>query len=311
METAFSMQCKPVFFRGRLRKTIALVQMPVNPPRPKAPPLNALRAFEAAARLGGFARAAEELLVSPGAVSQQVRLLEDWAGLPLFERRAQGVELTEAGRAVHPDLVAAFDAVGRAAQKLRARGSQPLLIAALPSVAQLWLMPRLAKLRRALPGHAISVTALETAPNLLREPFSLALFLLPRGQGAEIVQDALVPVCAPELAIRVRSPDDLMQLPCLTDTSWSADWDLWWRQAGSHQTFVPLGPRYSLYAMAVEDALAGAGILMGHTALLQPHLNAGRLVAPLPIEVDNGLSLAALVPPGAASETLAELLSAL
>lgn len=281
--------------------------MSINPPRPKAPPLNALRAFEAAARHGGFARAAEELLVSPGAVSQQVRQLEDWAGLQLFERKAHGVALTEAGRAVQPDLLAAFDALGQVAQKLRARGSQPFLIAALPAVAQLWLTPRLGRLRRAMPGHAISVTAVEAPPNLLREPFSLSLFLLPVGQGEELARDALVPVCAPDLAADVQKPEDLLHMACLTDLTWYNDWEFWWRQAMPGRTFVPIGPRYSLYSMAVEDAKAGAGVLMGHRALVAPFLNEGSLVAPLGLEVENGLALSALVPPGAAPSVLSDL----
>ena len=84
--------------------------MSVSPPRPKGPPLNALRAFEAAARLGGFALAAEELSVTPGAVSQHIRALEDWAGVALFERRAQGVRLTPEGAALAPRFARAFDA---------------------------------------------------------------------------------------------------------------------------------------------------------------------------------------------------------
>lgn len=283
--------------------------MPVDPPRPMAPPLNALRAFEAAARLGGFSSAAEELRVSPGAVSQQVRALEKWAGLRLFERRPHGVILTEAGRSVQADLLSAFDALGRAAQKLNARGAKPFLIAALPAVAQLWLTPRLGGLRRVLPGQEISVTALETPPNLLREPFSVALFLVPVGQGEILTIDALVPVCAPQLAEKLQKPEDLLHLPCLTDLSWVGDWDLWWRQVVPGRSFVPLGPRYSLYSMAVEDAKAGAGILMGHRALVEPFLKEGSLVAPLDAEIDNGLALSALLPPTAPTKLLQSLRS--
>ena len=118
--------------------------MTVSPPRPKGPPLNALRAFEAAARRGSFSAAADELCVTPGAVAQQVKSLEAWAGARLFLRHAQGVELTALGLDVLPGFVAAFDRLGEAAQALRSQAAPDTIgIAALPSIAQLWLSPRL------------------------------------------------------------------------------------------------------------------------------------------------------------------------
>ena len=112
--------------------------MSISPPRPKGPPLNALRAFEAAARLGGFTPAADELCVTPGAISQHIKSLEDWAGSPLFVRRSQGVSLTELGESVAAEFSTAFDAMGNAVRALRTRAAQSSInIAALPSVAQL------------------------------------------------------------------------------------------------------------------------------------------------------------------------------
>jgi LysR family glycine cleavage system transcriptional activator len=89
--------------------------MRVAPTRPKGPPLNALRAFEAAARLGGFAKAAEELSVTPAAVAQQIKSLESWSGAPLFERRSQSVQLTDLGREMFAELKIAFDRLGEVA----------------------------------------------------------------------------------------------------------------------------------------------------------------------------------------------------
>ncbi|WP_372885351.1 LysR family transcriptional regulator [Shimia sp.] len=252
--------------------------MAVTPPRPKGPPLNALRAFEAAARLGGFARAAEELCVTPGAVAQQVRQLEDWAGAALFERRAQGVVLTELGQTVRPELQAAFDALGAAIGALRAAARPARLhVAALPAVAQLWLSPRLPGLRAALPEAEISVTAMEQPPNLDREPFDLTVFFGP-GDGRRIEQDRIFPVCAPAMAARIASVGDLARLPCLNDSSWSDDWPAWLRAQGADIRVS--GPVYSLYALAVEEAVNGAGVLMGHEALVARHLTSGALVKP-------------------------------
>lgn len=93
--------------------------MAISPPRPKGPPLNALRAFEAAARLGGFAAAADELCVTSGAIAQHIKSLESWAGADLFERRSQGVRLTALGSAVAAQFSAAFDGLGEAVHSLR------------------------------------------------------------------------------------------------------------------------------------------------------------------------------------------------
>ncbi|MGJ8616901.1 MAG: LysR family transcriptional regulator, partial [Sulfitobacter sp.] len=139
--------------------------MPIKPPRPRGPHLNAMRCFEASARLGGFSAAADELSVTPGAVSQQVKALEDWVGVPLFERRSQGVALTSLGIQVADEFMAAFDALGSALHSLRAKAPQTKInIAALPSVAQLWLGPRLPMVRATFPDLSISVTAMENPP---------------------------------------------------------------------------------------------------------------------------------------------------
>ena len=252
--------------------------MSVKPPRPKGPPLNALRAFEAAARLGGFAKAADELCVTPGAVAQQVKQLEDWAGAPLFERLAQGVELSRVGREVLPALEIAFDALGGAVGTLRAAARpERIHVAALPAVAQLWLAPRMGAIRAALPGLEISVTALEQPPNLARDPFDVTVFY-GKGAGQRIARDEIFPVCAPEIAARLDRVEALADVPCLADAVWAQDWEVWLKAVGA-QVAVS-GPAYSLYALAVEEAVQGAGVLMGHGALVARHLDSGALVAP-------------------------------
>ena len=134
------------------------------PSRPKGPPLNALRAFESAARLGGFAAAAGELCVTSAAVTQHIKSLEHWVGAPLFERRSQGVRLTPLGNSALREFSSAFDQLGMAVQTLRARAEPQLLrIAALPSIAQLWLSPRLPAVHRELPDLKLSITAMDRA----------------------------------------------------------------------------------------------------------------------------------------------------
>lgn len=254
--------------------------MSIEPPRPKPPPLGALRAFEAAARLGSFARAAEELFVTPSAVSQQIKLLEEWAGGPLFQRKAKGIRPSALGARIYPGVTAAFDQLGQTAQMLQSHAQDRLHIAALPSVAQLWLSPRLPKVRRAFPEVEISVTALEAPPNLLRDPFGLSIFYRDGGSGMALEQDEIFPVCAPEVAEGLLRPIDVLDLPCLSDSAWGDDWDIWLRQVMPKVPATVRGPSYSLYALAVAEAENGAGVLMGHKALVQGHLDSGRLVRP-------------------------------
>jgi LysR family glycine cleavage system transcriptional activator len=288
--------------------------MSVAPRRPKGPPLNAMRAFEAAARTESFVAAAQELGVTPGAVSQHVKTIEDWVGRPLFRRNAQGVELTETGRALLPDFTAAFDALGAAAQALRLRRSGPEIhIAALPSVAQLWLPQRLARVRRALPGLRISVTAMEAPPNLARELFDLSLFITPQGHpGIEIAEDRITPVCAPDLAQEAARPGGLNGMVLLHDQTWAGDWATWAGAAGIALDAPTAGPHYSLYALALEEAKAGAGLLMGHLALVEGALADGTLVQPFAATCATGRALILDLPePGRRTPEIQRVIDAL
>lgn len=269
--------------------------MPVSPPRPKGPPLNALRAFEAAARLGGFANAAEELCVTPGAISQHIKALEDWTGTQLFERRSQGVRLTRAGADLAPWFSTAFDRLGMAIHALRAAAPQPIVqIAALPSVAQLWLSPRLPMLRKALPHAKLSISVLETPPNLHREVFDLSLFIRePNGTDTETVlaEDRIFPVCAPQIAMRLTSPADLQHEVLLHDHIWSEDWALWATNTGHAVPDPKAGSHFSLYSLALDEAKNGAGVLMGHAVLVEDMLDRGELVRPFTDSIETGKAL--------------------
>ena len=252
--------------------------MPVAPRRPKGPPLNALRAFEAAARLESFVAASEELGVTAGAVSQHVKAVEAWSGAELFERGAQGVILTPLGRKLSGDFTQAFDHLAAATQSLRTLAPNPALqIAALPAVAQLWLPARLRKLRALRPDLDVSVTALEAPPRLSRGLFDLSLFIgTPKGTEDRIVlaEDAIFPVSAPELASKL----SLETAPLLHDQTWEDDWPRWSKATGVPVGDPARGARYSLYALAVEEAKSGAGVLMGHRCLIEAALQSGQLV---------------------------------
>lgn len=253
------------------------------------PPLNALRAFEAAGRLGGFAPAAEELGVTPGAVTAHLKGLEAQLGAPLFERAARGVRLTALGARVLPEMTAAFDALNAAVQRMQTEAAPELVrIAALPALAQLWLSPRLPGLRAAEPRVRVSITALEAPPEAKRDAHDLYLFYRAagRGPGQVLARDMIFPVCAPSVAARLAEPADLDPEDCLSDSAWPGDWAAWAAAAGLGAGFRPRGAAFSLYALAVEEAVNGAGVLMGHAALVARHLAEGRLVRPFGPEVE-------------------------
>ncbi|MEL6794479.1 MAG: LysR family transcriptional regulator [Pseudomonadota bacterium] len=251
-----------------------------------------MRAFEAALRLGGFAAAAEELSVTPGAVAAHVKALEALIGAPLFHRRAQGVEPTALAKSAAREFNAAFDQLGGAMQRLRrAAAPKSVRIAALPAIAQLWLSPRLPDLREAWPDAAFSIVALERPPDLTREAFDLTVFFT-AANGAALTIDGprveAAPVCAPSMAERIADMPDLLSQTRLTDAEWREDWARW-----SPEAAAPDGPVHSLYALAVEEAANGGGALIGRRPLIDRHLEDGRLVAPLDRWVDFGETLVA------------------
>ena len=258
--------------------------MAVAPPRIKGPHLNALRAFESAGRLKSFAAAADELSVTPGAISQHIKSLEAWAEGELFVRNTRGVVLTALGEELLPQFSIAFDRLSDAVQALRTKSApNTISIAALPSVAQLWLSEKLGVLRQIAPEIAVSVMALESPPNLAREPYDVALFFSegpPNRDEVVLFQDYIFPVCAPEVAQRLESIDDLKNENLLHDTTWADDWMRWLSEMTDVPTTGLRGATYSLFSVALEEASNGAGVLMGHEALVGAKLKSGILVAP-------------------------------
>lgn len=275
--------------------------MAIAPLRPKGPHLNALRAFEAAARLGSFTAAAEELSVTPGAVTQHIKSLEAWAGAPLFLRNARGVELTSLAEELLPGFTQAFDHLGLAVQALRSKAAPgKIKVAALPSVAQLWLPPRLGQLRQVAPEISVSVVAMESPPNLMREPFDLSLFYSSAPLDADdiaIDRDRIFPVCAPAVAQRLNAITDLQQETLLHDGAWADDWDMWLSARSGAGSISRSGIVHSLFAVALEEARHGGGVLMAHDALVRPLLASGELVRPFADTLDLPTQLVARLSP--------------
>jgi LysR family glycine cleavage system transcriptional activator len=256
------------------------------------PPLNALRAFEATARLGSLLAAAEELGVTHGAVSRQVRLLEGWAGIALFERIGRRLVLTEAGRVYRDALGGAFDALAAASGRLRQHGSlvQSLTVNALPTFAMRWLLPRLAGFQRRHPAIELRLVTADDpverlAPGACDVAIRRRLGAWPPGLvGAPFLAEHEIPVCAPALLehAAIATPADLARQTLLHADKRPGAWARWLAAAGVPDIErAAARQRFDHFYLALQAATDGLGVALGPLPIIADDLAAGRLVAPL------------------------------
>ena len=258
------------------------------------PPLNALRAFEASARLSSVQRAAHELNVTPSAVSQQVQNLEQWVGFPLLERRARQVQATAEGRAYLAAVSAAFDQIAMATAELsQGRMPRSICITCTPGFAVQWLVPRLQLFQDLHPEIDVRIDASTRMLDLRVEAIDLAVR---HGNGRypglvseKLLDDDLIPVASPRLLAgrgRVRKPADLIQHRLLHIET-RDDWRLWFAAQGMEVDWKR-GPLLVDTAIGVQAAPAGTGIILIRRSLAADELASGRLVAPLPQGLSKG-----------------------
>ena len=258
----------------------------------RLPPLNALRAFESAARHGSFVEAANELFVTPAAISHQVRTLEDVLGVVLFTRMARGLRLTEEGRAFLPELTKGFAHLARASQLARGGGlAGRVVVSAIPSFAQLWLLPRLHDFYDRYPEIDLELIAELRSADFAREEVDVGLRYglgsYPGLASVQLLREEVFPVCAPGLLNRgpLRRFADLRHHRLLHDIYISGaeptlTWARWLRDAGVSDIDPTRGPKFSDAIMMIEAAARGYGVALGRTALVADLLAAGRLVRP-------------------------------
>jgi LysR family glycine cleavage system transcriptional activator len=262
----------------------------------RLPPLTALRAFEAAARHASFVKAAEELAVTPAAISQQVRQLEAILGIALFRRLARGLELTEAARACMPEMRRGFAHLARAVEDMRGGGlSGRLAITIIPSFGTRWLVPRLGSFVEAYPDIDVTVVAELRNADLTREDVDVGLRygkgVYPGLSTTLVLTEDVFPVCAPSLLNGpkpLRRLADLRHHTLLHDHQLSGEepslhWRQWLRDAGLADMDPERGPSFSDSVMMMEAAVRGMGVALGRSALASDDLAAGRLVRPLPV----------------------------
>lgn len=255
----------------------------------RLPPLRALEVFEAVCRFGGVARAGEVLGVSPGAVSQQLRLLEDHLGQPLFNRDNRRLELTESARAYFELVYEGFERLRDAHKVLeRNRDFEGLAISALPSLLLKWLAPRVYAWQQGRPQIDLRLESTHREAGLgdggvdFRLTYGAAAGL--HRHKAELFTDTVVPVASPALAHGSLPPAAIAALP-LIHIDWRPDhangptWANWFARAGvAWPGGVP--PRaYSLSSVALDAAAAGEGVALGQRSFIAEDLRAGRLIA--------------------------------
>ncbi len=256
----------------------------------RLPPLGALRAFEAAARLGRMTAAAEELSVSPGAISRQVRQLEDHLGLPLFDGTKARPTLTAAARTLQPVLTTAFQQIEDTVRALGDASRGPLDVACFSTFTVKWLIPRLFDFHAQHPGIEVRLRTTDSGTDAARE--GCDLLITADAAGARdattlpLFAERLGPVLAPALAARtgaLRTPADLAGQPLLHTRMRRNAWDMWAASAGvaMPDPVAAAGPVYEHYYFTLEAAVRGLGIAVAPWHLVMDDVQAGRLVAPL------------------------------
>ncbi len=253
------------------------------------PPLNALRAFDAAARLGSLKAAAEEASVTHGAISRHIRLLEDWLGSPLFLRHNRRVVLTELGEAYLAEIAPAFQRIARATDDARNRRRRKLLrVNALSTFTVRWLLPRLADFRRSHPEIDVEVTTSNDAVDRAGEAAEIIIRGGPdtiHGYVTHVfLTETRQPVCNPALleTLPLATPGDLRMHTLLHSSNMARLWDEWLTMAGVPGLDAAANLVLDHFYLALEAAVGGLGVAMGPSALIGADLAAGRLMAPFP-----------------------------
>jgi len=259
--------------------------------RPRLPPLNTLKAFEAAARHESFTRAAEELCVTQGAVSHQVKALEQELGIKLFNRERQRLVITEAGREYLTVIRDALDRIAVGTERLMQRQSSgALTISTSPDFAAKWLVYRLGRFAESHPEIDLRVSASAPRVDFAREDVDLAVRhgdgKWPGLDAVRLCSERLFPVCSPKLVTgrnRIRTAADLLKFPLLHLNDWTT-WARWFEAAGISDP-VAHGPSVNQASMLIDLAVDGQGVALARTVLAAWDLINGRLVQPIQVSL--------------------------
>jgi LysR family glycine cleavage system transcriptional activator len=255
------------------------------------PPLSALRAFEATARLRSFGKAAAELNVTPAAISHQIHALEEDLGVRLFHRLNRSIELTVSARVLLPGLSDAFAGIHASIRRLRAHNDTgTLTVTASPSIAAKWLVLRLHRFQERYPEIDVRISATDDVVDLARGDFDVAIrYGTGRYPGLTVellMRNEVFPACSPRLLEAgppLRTPEDLRHHALIHDQAVDRDplaptWAMWLKAAGVAGVPAAAGLSFSVGYMALDAAIAGHGVVLAYSTIAAADLAAGRLV---------------------------------
>ncbi|MDD9925446.1 MAG: transcriptional regulator GcvA [Rhodospirillaceae bacterium] len=254
------------------------------------PPLNALRTFECAGRHLSFVHAAEELNVTPGAVSRQVKVLEEWLGAPLFRRRHKQVLLTPMGRNYLQAVSEPLERIASATERVRqSEMDRPIAISCYPTFALRWLVPRWGDFYDQHPDIDVQLTTTLQPVDFTRGDVDAAILVGEGGQtwpgleAKKLVDVDLLPVCSPQLCEgqnALTRPEELARFTLLHGTPRRDDWQRWLRFAGVDGVDAQTGVTFDSLNLSIQAAIEGLGVAIAVEALVDEDLAAGRLIQP-------------------------------
>ncbi len=274
--------------------------------------LNALRAFEAAARHLSFVAAAEELNVTPSAISQQVKALEDYLGAPLFVRGKTGVALTAAAADAYPDIRDGLAQLARGFARLRGDDSARIIVlTVMPSLAAKWLLPRIERFQVAHPDIELRLDTTGRLVDFASEGVDVGIRYGLGGYPGLLcerwLEESLIPVCSPALLPpgRAMTLADLATRPLIHDSTIDfdptyPDWRAWFRARGLAEPDRSRGLHLNSSLLAIQAAIDGQGVLLARSVLVETDLRAGRLVRPFAEAAPTRCAYYVVMPPAAA-----------
>lgn len=287
-----------------------------------APPLSALRAFEAAARHLSLTRAAEELHVTAGALSHQIRGLEDLLGVKLFERKVRAIALTAAGRQLYPGLQTGFGHIRDAIASLdAAHASNILVVSTSPGLTSKWLAPRLYRFSDEFADVDVRISSSFNNANFETDGIDIAVRHMradpppdPALETEKLADIALIAVCSPRLIEKygaVTNAEDLARLPLIHDESisprvQSPNWREWFAAAGVSGVDLRRGLHFNSADHALDAAGEGAGVLLAHDLMAYDALRTGRLIVPVELALRAGRAFHLVWPKGRRPSRAAE-----
>jgi DNA-binding transcriptional LysR family regulator len=255
--------------------------------------LNGLRAVETVARLGSLAAAAAELNVSVSAVSQQVKRTESQLGQALFERTPGGLVPTEFGLAFTARLSDGFRELAQAVALADEASQCTLVVSVAPAFASKWLLPRLSRHFSRHPNVLLRIDASVRIADLDHSDIDIAIRLgdgrWPGGRAELLLAQEVFPVCAPSIAAKLHSIEDLAQTCAITDERAMINWDSWFKAAGVRPVTFQKGARFTDPMLCLESAIAGHGVMLAWQLLTADALADGRLIAPFGVRAQSGL----------------------